>query len=658
LKARTRATRRRTREAPFAGEPAVTAPATDADLRTALDDAIDRLPRKYRVPVVLCYLQGLTQARAAEQLGCPPATVATRLARARAQLRTRLVRRGIAPSVAASAAALAPETSAFAPPALVRATAAAARAVADGTVVSAVPASILTLTEGVGITMLLHSWKATLAAAVTLGVAGVAAWKGETLAADGPGQPPAQAAAPAEPKADPPTPAAPPVGRHVYRSTNFTVEAPTAEVAEQFGKAAEEHRKQQALAWLGQEMPPWPKPCPLKVTPKMGGSGAATTFTYDNHGGYDVLAMTVEGETERMLRSALPHEVTHTVLAHYFRSPIPRWADEGAAVLAEDDADRRNYDRIAQDLPNTGKALPLRRLLAVREYGEVGAVVPLHVQGYTVARFLVGRKDRPTFLRFVRQGMVDGWDAAAKECYGFESVEQLEAAWLQTLKSESGSVAGPARPPVYTWTYRGTTPDEAPRSAKPPGPEPTATLQFARALVDGEGRLYVQFWTTVYREKKDERSGTATAIYEAAPHMKWQRYPLIDVHAFRTVKSALEEVELRRLAELLRQETTVVVVPAGLTHMTLGMFLGAIKDGTIVLSLPPGKATATGPVTPPNVPITTFAPPAAPVVPASPPTRVPPPGEPPPAAPANPGPPGQDPDDRRQVFSFWLGFFN
>jgi len=77
--------------------PAAT-PSQTSDLRPVLDAAIARLPPRYRGPVVLCYLQGLTYAEAAERLRCPPGTVATRLSRARDKLRILLVRQGMAPA--------------------------------------------------------------------------------------------------------------------------------------------------------------------------------------------------------------------------------------------------------------------------------------------------------------------------------------------------------------------------------------------------------------------------------------------------------------------------------------------------------------------------------------------------------------------------------
>jgi RNA polymerase sigma factor (sigma-70 family) len=70
-------------------------------LRLVLDEELSRLPEKYRVPIVLCYLDGQTHDEVARRLGCPRKTVTTRLTRGCERLRARLTRRGFAlPSVA------------------------------------------------------------------------------------------------------------------------------------------------------------------------------------------------------------------------------------------------------------------------------------------------------------------------------------------------------------------------------------------------------------------------------------------------------------------------------------------------------------------------------------------------------------------------------
>jgi RND family efflux transporter MFP subunit len=61
--------------------------------RSALDQEISRLPERFQIPVVLCYLEGKTVSETALLLGWPRGTVASRLARARQRLRGRLARR-------------------------------------------------------------------------------------------------------------------------------------------------------------------------------------------------------------------------------------------------------------------------------------------------------------------------------------------------------------------------------------------------------------------------------------------------------------------------------------------------------------------------------------------------------------------------------------
>jgi RNA polymerase sigma-70 factor (ECF subfamily) len=151
--AKARAARRRARERQVAARSAAD-PAADvdwADLRPVLDEEIGRLPARYRVPFVLCYLQGRTNEEAARLLGCPKGTVLSRLAWARQQLRSRLTRRGLALPGALVATVLASRAApAGVPPALVCSTVEAATLVAAGKAVAgAVPARVADLTEGV-----------------------------------------------------------------------------------------------------------------------------------------------------------------------------------------------------------------------------------------------------------------------------------------------------------------------------------------------------------------------------------------------------------------------------------------------------------------------------------------------------------------------------
>jgi RNA polymerase sigma-70 factor (ECF subfamily) len=103
------------------------------DLRPLLHEEVARLPERYRLPFVLCYLEGKTNEEAADLLGLPKGTVLSRLSRGRERLRRRLTRRGLTLTGGLLAALLAHNSArAAVPAALAEGTLRAAVAFATG----------------------------------------------------------------------------------------------------------------------------------------------------------------------------------------------------------------------------------------------------------------------------------------------------------------------------------------------------------------------------------------------------------------------------------------------------------------------------------------------------------------------------------------------
>jgi RNA polymerase sigma factor (sigma-70 family) len=134
---------------------------------------LGRLPERFRLPIVLCHLEGLTYEQAAQRLGCPVRTVQSRLARARERLRDRLSRRGVAPVIAALTAALTPDAASAAVSESWKQTTltAAVRYAAGGTAAALIPSSVAVLAEGASRAMNLHRLMKRAAVLLLLGVA-------------------------------------------------------------------------------------------------------------------------------------------------------------------------------------------------------------------------------------------------------------------------------------------------------------------------------------------------------------------------------------------------------------------------------------------------------------------------------------------------------
>jgi RNA polymerase sigma factor (sigma-70 family) len=145
LKAQAANARRRTKERQVEDMPhPEVAPPEAQDWRCVLDRELERLPEKYRAPVVLCDLECRSRREAARQLGLCEGTLSSRLATARRMLAKRLGKTGVVLSGGALAAVLNEGASAAVPAPLVISTARAAVLIAAGQAAAvATPAAAL-----------------------------------------------------------------------------------------------------------------------------------------------------------------------------------------------------------------------------------------------------------------------------------------------------------------------------------------------------------------------------------------------------------------------------------------------------------------------------------------------------------------------------------
>jgi HlyD family secretion protein len=141
----------------------------DEDLGRVLHEEIERLPDRFRVPLILCELEGRSHEQAARHLGWPVGTVKSRQARGRERLRDRLRVRGVAPHASVPTDALRPDEGlGLVSVALVDSTIKAASQFVTRRAI--LPGSTASLAQGVLRSMSITQWLKVAAIVAVLGV--------------------------------------------------------------------------------------------------------------------------------------------------------------------------------------------------------------------------------------------------------------------------------------------------------------------------------------------------------------------------------------------------------------------------------------------------------------------------------------------------------
>lgn len=227
-----------------------------------------------------------------------------------------------------------------------------------------------------------------------------------------------------------------------YRTDNFVVNAQSQSFEKKVAQRAEESRKKLATIWLGEEMPKWYRPCIVTVRDgKNLGAGGSTHFNFDQ-GQVFGWRMTVQGSRQEILETVVPHEVSHTVFASHFRRPLPRWADEGAATLAEAPDVQRDLMQSAQQMLARGRPIPFTRMLEAMEYpNRMDEVMRLYSQGYSFTAHLVSMKGRREYIKFLDTAHKSGWDKAVTVHYGYRGVHSARDDWQSWLQRQDCSAS-------------------------------------------------------------------------------------------------------------------------------------------------------------------------------------------------------------------------
>ena len=198
---------------------------------------------------------------------------------------------------------------------------------------------------------------------------------------------------------------------------------------------AEVYYRELTHQWFEQEPVAFAKLCGIDVQIAPHDGRSSTTYTFNADGKVDGAMMHLQGRTES-IQGMLRHEVMHLVMAAQFKVPLPRWIDEGISMLQESDGVPERFRKRIADARKNDTLFPLSELFAMKEYPKDANL--MYAQACMIVDWLIsrgGKRKLAACLQSVESDvMTNQLPAAIVAAYGFESLADLEAQWLNSLQ--------------------------------------------------------------------------------------------------------------------------------------------------------------------------------------------------------------------------------
>ncbi|CAN5916235.1 hypothetical protein BH23PLA1_BH23PLA1_16540 [soil metagenome] len=275
----------------------------------------------------------------------------------------------------------------------------------------------------------------------------------ETESPRPPGRP--AMAPPASDRAVAGTPSAPSsgaqaVGNWQVRTTpNFRILHADAALAERIAEAAEAAREVISRRWTGSSPAgPWAPRCDIYLYPDARTFSDRTGQPADspgfstmglNNGRVIARRVNLRADAPKLVEAVLPHEITHVVLADLFpTTQIPRWADEGIAVLSEPVSEQQARAADLVEPLAEGQLFRVQTLMT-SDYPDGRYWDLFYAQSVSLTRFLVEQGDAGRFIAFLQGAQRQGFESELRRVYAIDGFEDLQTRWLAYARRQAES---------------------------------------------------------------------------------------------------------------------------------------------------------------------------------------------------------------------------
>jgi hypothetical protein len=248
-----------------------------------------------------------------------------------------------------------------------------------------------------------------------------------------------------------------PVQWQVRETPSFRILHVDPELAERAAEAAEAARDVHLRRWTGSASKgPWTPKCELYLYPTAlifsqmtGQPEESPGFSTMGMNGGRIIARRINLRVDHpnLLRAILPHEITHVVLADLFpHQQIPRWADEGMAVLSEPASEQRLRAADLEDPLTTGRLYRLDQLMSM-DYPEGRYWGLYYAQSVSLTRFLVEQGTPTQFVQFVQRAQQSSPETELRRTYNIDGFADLQTRWVAYAKQKTTDTTATATRP-------------------------------------------------------------------------------------------------------------------------------------------------------------------------------------------------------------------
>jgi hypothetical protein len=198
--------------------------------------------------------------------------------------------------------------------------------------------------------------------------------------------------------------------------------------------------------WLGDEaISNWTPKCDivlhssetsyLRAVGEGGRSTLASSLVERRRNVIDVRRIDVWLKNRDWLTTSLGHELTHVLLADLFpNQTLPRWLDEGIAILADPPAKQLQHRRDFKRAISQGAEFRLLELMTLTDYPSAHRWGTFYGQSASLAQYLIDHSGERRFIEFVRVALDRGCESGLRQTYDC-GIPELERRWHAYLRA-------------------------------------------------------------------------------------------------------------------------------------------------------------------------------------------------------------------------------